>query len=433
MSHTCNRIAVRVMAWLVPRLGFFGGMRAIRSAAMFAMHKGLIEMDTSSLAAIGRRPPEAPRRVATGYVPRSVLFHRVYNLVIGLALFVMILPLFAMISLALLATQGREVFYAGPRIGRNGTLFNILKFRSLDSARAAILTSGGVLPDGSGTETPLGGFLRATRLDELPQLINVLRGDMNLVGPRPVRPEIAAICAAEIPNYNARFRVKPGLLGHTQAFMSHGTSKQIRARYNAMVCGEPVRYLNEIGLIAVVGLCVLVRSVSQTASVLHDRVFGTDADPVLPVRVAFEAETGETRAVSRFGKQTITLCDPTDGMRSTGAQGCLVITLPDRQIRRARVALTPQGARRGAGGDAASFQYTPLTDFADHIVSRYVLGQVVVPQKSLMLPEWLGRAFFRGFSSADMPRTVFAQDARPAPPASADIARENFSPRSAQI
>lgn len=377
--------------------------------------------------------PRNAKRVATGYVPRSLTVHRIYNLVIGLALFIMVLPLFTAISLALLATQGREIFYAGARFGRDRRIFHILKFRSLDSKRAAELTRNGVLPEGSGVETPLGGLLRATRLDELPQLLNVIRGDMNLVGPRPVRPEIAEIYATEISNYNFRFRVKPGLLGHTQAFMSHSTSKHIRARYNSIVCGQPVCYRNEVGLIGVVGLCVLLRSVAQTTSALRDKMFGANSSSVLPVRVEFLCDVGRKWSVSTMNKQTVTLSDPVDTISGAETVGVFVITLPDRQVRRARVALLPSEAPLGAGEGSAEFPYRALSDFADYVISRYVLGQVVVPQKSLMLPGWMRSFYFRGFNLIDAPQTAFSRDVTAALSASTDAARDGYAARSAQV
>lgn len=108
-----------------------------------------------------------------------------YNASVVSVVILALLPLMAVIAIALFLTQGPRILYSGARIGKDQVPFNILKFRTLDDKKAAALTANQVLPAGSNIETPLGRFLRASRLDELPQLFNVLRGDMNLVGPAP--------------------------------------------------------------------------------------------------------------------------------------------------------------------------------------------------------------------------------------------------------
>jgi lipopolysaccharide/colanic/teichoic acid biosynthesis glycosyltransferase len=141
-------------------------------------------------------------------------------------------------------TGPRNAVYCGVRYGMHRNTFRIYKFRTLLSA-AAIATQGGVLPERNGFETRLGRYLRRTRLDELPQLFNILRGDMNLLGPRPVRPEIADRLCVEIPQYLLRFGVKPGLVGYSQLLMTHGTDKHIRARFNARLSRRPVDLFGE--------------------------------------------------------------------------------------------------------------------------------------------------------------------------------------------
>src|SRR3546814_779337 len=119
------------------------------------------------------------------------------------------------------------------------------------------MTRHQVLAEGSNLETPLGRFLRYTRLDELPQLINVLMGDMNLMGPRPVRPEIADVVGGSITQYDLRFSVKPGLVGYTQCLMLHGTPKRMRNRLNARLCKQPASPLRELVFVAITGVAVL--------------------------------------------------------------------------------------------------------------------------------------------------------------------------------
>jgi len=332
---------------------------------------------------LGEKPYKA--MAATGFIPRNETFHRIYNLTLSGGLFLFILPLFLIIATALLVTQGRSIFYFGPRLGRNRKLFHVIKFRTLDNEKAKVITKGGVLPPGTGIETPLGGFLRDTRLDELPQLLNVIFGDMNLCGPRPVRPEIAAIYRCEVPNYDDRFAVKPGLVGHTQAYMNHGVSKVIRGRYNALLVRSPVNYAREIAMIALVGLCVLTRGGSTTFRSLRNRIArsasAADVERAKTFALTFtpEAETltGEVAALAVVAVDDSTLWLRDGPSTPQALSGRLEIRLPDGQLRWARVALDPLVQR-----DGIAFRYRPLSDFSYHIISRYLLQKVVVPHKS---------------------------------------------------
>jgi len=332
---------------------------------------------------LGEKPYKA--MAATGFIPRNETFHRIYNLTLSGGLFLFILPLFLIIATALLVTQGRSIFYFGPRLGRNRKLFHVIKFRTLDNEKAKVITKGGVLPPGTGIETPLGGFLRDTRLDELPQLLNVIFGDMNLCGPRPVRPEIAAIYRCEVPNYDDRFAVKPGLVGHTQAYMNHGVSKVIRGRYNALLVRSPVNYAREIAMIALVGLCVLTRGGSTTFRSLRNRIArsasAADVERAKTFALTFtpeaETSTGEVAALAVVAVDDSTLWLRDGPSTPQALSGRLEIRLPDGQLRWARVALDPLVQR-----DGIAFRYRPLSDFSYHIISRYLLQKVVVPHKS---------------------------------------------------
>jgi hypothetical protein len=102
------------------------------------------------------------------------------------------------------------------------------KFRTLPVGAQEKIGSE-LYSESTGMTTVLGNFLRDTRLDELPQFLNVLKGDMALVGPRPVRPEVYATLCEDIPDYDLRFTVRPGLVGYAQLFTPHGTPKRIRA------------------------------------------------------------------------------------------------------------------------------------------------------------------------------------------------------------
>jgi len=129
-------------------------------------------------------------------------------------------PLSLMIAAVLKLTSPRgPVLYRGWRVGRGGHLFQMLKFRTLapDAEQRLGPFLGPELTQLTQNEvTPFGRVLRASKLDELPQLVNVLRGDMSLVGPRPIRPAFFAELCVEIPQYWQRLVVRPGVTGLAQ-------------------------------------------------------------------------------------------------------------------------------------------------------------------------------------------------------------------------
>ena len=137
------------------------------------------------------------------------------------------LPVTIPIALATLLASGRPVFYRGERVGRGGHVFEMLKFRTLRPNAEERLGAylGEELVRRTRLETTaIGAWLRATQLDEIPQLWNVVRGDMSLVGPRPIRPRFFAELAEELPAYWQRLVVGPGLTGFAQVRRGYETS-----------------------------------------------------------------------------------------------------------------------------------------------------------------------------------------------------------------
>ena len=137
------------------------------------------------------------------------------------------LPLTIPIAIANLVTSGRPVFYRGERVGRGGRIFTMTKFRTLRPGAEGRLGHhlGSDLVEATEAEvTKVGRWLRATQLDEIPQLWNVLKGDMSLVGPRPIRPRFFEELAAELPAYWQRLVVRPGLTGFAQVRRGYETS-----------------------------------------------------------------------------------------------------------------------------------------------------------------------------------------------------------------
>jgi lipopolysaccharide/colanic/teichoic acid biosynthesis glycosyltransferase len=148
---------------------------------------------------------------------------------IGLsALFLLVaLPISLLLALTILATSGRPVFYRGERVGRGGHIFTMLKFRTLraDAEKRLGPYLGEELVRRTQHEfTTIGKWLKATQLDEIPQFLNVLRGDMSLVGPRPIRPVFFEELAHELPAYWQRLTVRPGLTGLAQVRRGYETS-----------------------------------------------------------------------------------------------------------------------------------------------------------------------------------------------------------------
>ncbi len=144
------------------------------------------------------------------------------------ALFLLLcLPVIVPIALAVLLSSGRPLLYRGRRVGRGGHVFEMLKFRTLRPGAEERLGPylGEELVRRTRAETTaIGGWLRATQLDEIPQLWNVLRGDMSLVGPRPIRPRFFEELAEELPAYWQRLVVRPGLTGFAQVRRGYETS-----------------------------------------------------------------------------------------------------------------------------------------------------------------------------------------------------------------
>ena len=175
-------------------------------------------------------PPRADRGV-----------RRWLNVAVALIGLVGSFPLWVLIAIAIKLSSRGPIFYNQTRVGldkrgtglRNndprrrqdlgGRPFRIYKFRTMridaEHATGAVWASSD-----DGRVTPVGRILRQYRLDELPQLINVLKGDMNVVGPRPERPAIVANLREKIPNYQDRHRVRPGITGHAQVNLQYDSS-----------------------------------------------------------------------------------------------------------------------------------------------------------------------------------------------------------------
>lgn len=143
-----------------------------------------------------------------------LLTRRVLSIAVSLTLLLIISPLLPIVALAIRLTSPGPVFYRQKRVGLHGRMFNVVKFRTMrqDAENGKAVWAGKNDP----RVTAIGRFLRKIRFDEVPQLWNVLRGDMGFVGPRPERPEFVEMLSREVPYYGLRHVIRPGLTGWAQ-------------------------------------------------------------------------------------------------------------------------------------------------------------------------------------------------------------------------
>lgn len=142
------------------------------------------------------------------------LFKRGFEIVFSIALLLFTLPVLVLTMIAIKLESPGSVFYKQERVGLNGKKINIIKLRSMRSDAEKNGPQWASRNDPRVTQ--VGKFIRKTRIDELPQLINILRGDMSLIGPRPERPVFTEQFDKEIPGFKKRLLVKPGLTGWAQ-------------------------------------------------------------------------------------------------------------------------------------------------------------------------------------------------------------------------
>jgi sugar transferase (PEP-CTERM system associated) len=185
-------------------------------SSFFEREAGMVKLnvvDPSWLVFSGGFDHSMPRRLSK----------RFFDLVAAWALLLVAWPVMLMVALCVWLESGAPVFYRQVRVGENGRGFELIKFRSMrtDAEKDGVARWASKDDDRS---TRVGRFIRATRLDELPQLLNVLRGDMSFVGPRPERPQFVDMLSQEIRYYGIRHSVKPGLTGWAQLRYPYGAS-----------------------------------------------------------------------------------------------------------------------------------------------------------------------------------------------------------------
>lgn len=166
-----------------------------------------------------------------GLQVEQLVLKRLMDIVCSIIGLVVAAPFFLIIAILIKTTDGGPVFYRQIRLTKDRCEFDIYKFRTMiqdaekdGKARLAAEHDDRILP--------VGRFLRATRLDELPQLINILKGDMSLVGPRPERPELAAEIERDLPEFAYRLKVKAGLTGYAQIYGKYNTTAYDKLKHD---------------------------------------------------------------------------------------------------------------------------------------------------------------------------------------------------------
>jgi sugar transferase (PEP-CTERM system associated) len=184
---------------------------------------------------------------------------RVFDIVASLILLVATIPVMLLAALCILIEDGWPIFYWQERVGKGGETYLVAKFRSMfkDAEKEG-------KPQWAASDDPrvtrVGKFIRKMRIDELPQIINVLKGEMSFVGPRPERPHFVDILSAQVPYYNMRHSIKPGITGWAQVRYPYGSSVEDaieKLQYDLYYVKNHSLFLDFIILIDTVGVVLL--------------------------------------------------------------------------------------------------------------------------------------------------------------------------------
>ena len=179
----------------------------------------------------------------TGLTPEQEIVKRIFDVILCVIAAVVLSPLMLIVALAIKLEDHGPVFYKQARVTKDGKVFDILKFRSMvEDAEQRPAT------DDDDRITKVGHVIRATRIDELPQIFNIIKGDMSIVGPRPERTEHVEKYTAAIPEFEFRNKVKGGLTGYAQIYGKYNTSAYDKIKLDLMYI-ENYSFLLDLKLI----------------------------------------------------------------------------------------------------------------------------------------------------------------------------------------
>lgn len=221
-SHDRNQIVKYcvhkdIVTWCIPRIGDVI-MSGAEKAHLFHL----------PMLRVGRYNP----------TPEYLIWKRAFDIVVAGTALVIFSPIMVVLAI-IIRMDGGTAFYRQKRLTKDGKVFEILKFRSMrmdaEKDGVARLSSG----DADPRITKVGRFIRACRFDELPQLFNILAGDMSIVGPRPERPEIAKEYKKELPEFDLRLQCKCGLTGFAQVYGKYNTTPYDKLLMDLMYIAQP--------------------------------------------------------------------------------------------------------------------------------------------------------------------------------------------------
>jgi len=171
--------------------------------------------------------------------PEFLIIKRSFDLIVSILVFILVSPVFLLVSILIKFDDQGPVFYKQERLTKNGKRFKVIKFRSMrtdaEKDGVARLSTG----DQDNRVTKIGKFLRKVRLDEIPQLINIIKGEMSIVGPRPERPSIATQYEKKLPEFNLRLQAKAGLTGYAQVYGKYNTDPYNKLKMDLMYIAHP--------------------------------------------------------------------------------------------------------------------------------------------------------------------------------------------------
>lgn len=210
-----------------------------------------------------------PFHFDSGYAEKNRIATVIFNYITASILLLLALPIFIVVPIIIRLQDGQSAFYAGKRMGRHKKPFTMYKFRTLRINAEQHIGSELVSTTALNVETPFGRFLRETRIDELPQLINVIKGDMDIIGPRPEREAVYEKTCKQIPWYDKRFAVKPGIIGYSQLFTPHSTPKKSRALIDNFYISRKHEFSADIKLLLYAVSILVFRLVKKVPRTLY--------------------------------------------------------------------------------------------------------------------------------------------------------------------